>query len=36
MSRKKQSQTQMPSVNEKDEALFEALGKSKKKRRRKT
>ena len=35
MSKKKQSQTQMPSLNEKDEALFEALGKSKKKRRRK-
>ena len=35
MSKKKQPASQMPSLNEKDEALFEALGKSKKKKRRK-
>lgn len=35
MSKKKQQNTGMPSMNEKDEALFEALGKSRKKKRRK-
>ena len=35
MSKKKQQATQMPSLNEKDDALFEALGKSKKKKKRK-
>ena len=35
MSKEKQTQNQMPSLNEKDDALFEALGKNKKKKRRK-
>ena len=35
MGKKKQQMNEMPSVNQKDEALFEALGKSKKKKRRK-
>ena len=35
MSKKQQPTNEMPSVNQKDDALFEALGKSKKKKRRK-
>ena len=35
MSNKKQPSNDMPPLNEKDEALFEALGKSKKKKKRK-
>ena len=35
MSKKKQPTNETPSVDQKDEALFEALGKSKKKKKRK-
>ena len=35
MSKEKQQANDMPSLNQKDDALFEALGKSKKKKRRK-